>query len=81
MRFSTESYDKLFPRMEAAPEQIETAVEGFTPTADAIHEPAPQPEQVVTKQVVHDDPVPAPQPEPIKEISAEGEENGNTVNS
>ena len=73
MRFKYDSYSKLYPREEIqAPEQIETAVEGFTPTKDAISDSsliaptpaaAPQPlsepiAQQITPQIV-------PQPEPV----------------
>lgn len=33
MRFNSEAYDKLYPRQKEK-ENIETAVETFTPTAD-----------------------------------------------
>lgn len=83
MRFMYDSYDKIFPREEAAPEQIETAVEGFTPTQDALQgkkeEPAaPAP---VTVQTGSDQPVRIPQPEPVKDpVPAEGIEDGSTNN-
>ena len=73
MRFMYDSYDKLFPRPEA-PEVIETAVPGFTPTADAIQasEPAAPPADPEPVRITPDHPEPAiiPQPEPAREASA-----------
>lgn len=40
MRFNGEAYDKLYPREQDDAEQIETAVEGFTPTATENSEKA-----------------------------------------
>lgn len=34
MRFDSSAYDKLYPRTDDSVEETETAVEGFTPTAD-----------------------------------------------
>lgn len=38
MRFNSKAYAKLFPRKTDDTPKIETAVEGFTPTADEIKE-------------------------------------------
>lgn len=79
MRFMYNSYDKLFPRPEA-PEVIETAVAGFTPTADAIQasepaappaDPTPAPAQIIQAQP--EQPLVIPQPEPAGENAAETE--------
>lgn len=79
MRFMYDSYDKLFPRPEA-PEVIETAVPGFTPTADAIQasepaappaDPAPAPAPIIQTQP--EQPPIIPQPEPAGENAAETE--------
>lgn len=79
MRFKYDSYDKLFPRPEA-PEVIETAVPGFTPTADAIQasepaaapaDPAPAPAPIIQTQP--EQPPAIPQPEPAGENAAEME--------
>lgn len=79
MRFMYNSYDKLFPRPEA-PEVIETAVPGFTPTADAIQasepaappaDPTPAPVQIIQAQP--EQPPVIPQPEPAGENAAETE--------
>lgn len=79
MRFMYDSYDKLFPRPEA-PEVIETAVPGFTPTADAIQasepaappaDPTPAPAPIIQAQP--EQPAVLPQPEPAGEPAAETE--------
>lgn len=76
MRFKYDSYEKLYPREDIPePVVIETAVEGFTPTSDAINDsmiaptPAavPQPlsepmAQQLTPQLT---PQVIPQPEPV----------------
>ena len=41
MRFNTEAYDKLYPRPEKA-KKVETAVEGFTPSAESEKEEKPE---------------------------------------
>ena len=80
MRFMSNSYDKLFPRPEEAPEQIETAVEGFTPTADLVQDKKPEAPAPVVSTKTPETPA-APQPEPIREISEEGTADGNAVNN
>lgn len=45
MRFDNEAYEKLYPRQEK-PKEVETAVEGFTPSAEA-EKPAEKTETVV----------------------------------
>lgn len=45
MRFNGEAYDKLYPREHDDAEQIETAVEGFTPTATENSEKAVETEE------------------------------------
>lgn len=81
MRFMYDSYDKLFPRPTEAPEVIETAVPGFTPTSDAIQasdstaappaDPTPAPAQII--QAPPEQPAVLPQPEPAGENAAETE--------
>ena len=82
MRFMYDSYDKLFPRPAEAPEVIETAVPGFTPTSDAIQasdstpaappaDPTPAPAPII--QVQPEQPAVLPQPEPACEPAAETE--------
>lgn len=55
MRFDFEAYGKVFPQQQAASPAVETAVEGFNPTAekaaemakdDMPGEPDPMPEDV-----------------------------------
>lgn len=75
MRFMSDSYDKLFPRPEEAPEHIETAVEGFTPTSDLVQEKAPE-APTPAKAEAPVQVVKVPQPEPIREIPEEGKEDG-----
>lgn len=82
MRFMYDSYDKLFPRPEEAPEIIETAVEGFTPTNDLVHDKPTEKPQV--SQPAPATPIAAPtipQPEPIREPVEEGVENGDVNNN
>lgn len=79
MRFMYDSYDKIFPRQEAAPEQIESAVESFKPTQDMIEGIKEQPETPTPVQVQTGpaQPVRIPQPEPVTEpIQAEGTDDG-----
>lgn len=59
MRFNSEAYNKLYPRIEE-PEKIETAVELFTPTKDIIEDKQVEvadsiPEVVDQKGVVNGD--------------------------
>ena len=35
MRFNNEAYEKLYPRQQAV-KKVETAVEGFTPSAEEV---------------------------------------------
>ena len=35
MRFNNEAYEKLYPRKQAV-KKVETAVEGFTPSAEEV---------------------------------------------
>lgn len=41
MKFNTEAYDKLYPRPEKT-KKVETAVEGFTPSAETEKEEKPE---------------------------------------
>ena len=41
MKFNTEAYDKLYPRPEKQ-KKVETAVEGFTPSAETEKEEKPE---------------------------------------
>ena len=36
MRFNSEAYEKLYPREQKKTVEVETAVEGFTPTAKEV---------------------------------------------
>lgn len=81
MRFKYDSYEKLYPREEIqAPDQIESAVEGFTPTADAVQQ-AQAPKQDIAPEHIPaqvDTPI-IPQPEPIP--GTEGAADGNIDNN
>ena len=41
MKFNTEAYDKLYPRPEKT-KKVETAVDGFTPSAESEKEEKPE---------------------------------------
>lgn len=82
MRFKFDSYEKLYPREEIqAPERIETAVEGFTPTSDALNDsliaptPAavPQPLSEPIAQQIEAPITPQPEPVTVTEITEDKE--------
>lgn len=46
MRFNFDAYEKVYPEMPEAPKPIETAVEGFNPTAEHLEEKKPMDDAV-----------------------------------
>lgn len=53
MRFDSEAYDKLYPR-PVKETKVETAVEGFTPSAKKDEEPTPETVVETTETEVED---------------------------
>lgn len=70
MRFNFDAYEKVYPEMPKAPEPIETAVEGFNPTAEHLEEKKPLDDAAGVAEKVIEKEEPAPAEEPAK-----GEEN------
>ena len=72
--FNFDAYEKVYPVVEEAPKPIETAVEGFTPTADHIEDvkkPLDNTAGVADKVTEG-----VPTPDIAEEKPAEGETNG-----
>lgn len=64
-RFNYAAYDKLFPRQPEPAPEVETAVQGFTPTKNKMEGKVPDVQ----------DPEPVPDPEPAEPVIPTGGDN------
>ena len=74
MKFNYDAYEKVYPRKEAAP-VIDSAVDGYTPTADEAAGKEGQPEKAVEEPAAADKKASAPareeNPAQLEEVQPE----------